>query len=68
MSGALPWKLLREQYLTEGIFGKELSRMIHSPERVRGVVVVVARWVVVGEWSGESSGVVREWSGERVEW
>ena len=34
MSGAIPWKLLKEQYLREGIFGKELSRMIHSPERV----------------------------------
>ena len=34
MSGAIPWKLLQEQFEKEGVYGKELNKLVFSPELV----------------------------------
>ena len=34
MSGAIPWDFLERELKNNNIYGAELAKMIHSPERV----------------------------------
>lgn len=34
MSGAIPWKLLQQQYFSDNSYEDELSKLIESPEKV----------------------------------
>ncbi len=34
MSGAIPWKMLQEQYKQDSIYEDELAGMLVSPEKV----------------------------------
>ena len=39
MSGAIPWKLLKNQYFTESSYSNELIKLVHSPEKVRNDLI-----------------------------
>jgi hypothetical protein len=34
MSGAIPWRVLQEQYLNNSCFEDEIAKLVHSPEEV----------------------------------